>query len=319
MVMRSTTPIPTISVVVPLLDEEENVEELYRQVRDVLGSDSSWELILVDDGSTDGTPGILTALAERDPRVRALGLARRYGQSTAMQAGFDHARGEVVVTLDGDLQNDPADIPALVAEIREGYDLAVGYRLRRRDPLITRKVPSWIANRIIRWITGVPVRDNGCSLKAYRRELLDNVRLYSDMHRFIPALAVGVTGARVTELPVNHRPRRAGASKYGLSRIFRVTADLAVVKMIRSFRSRPLLLFTTGAFWSALVGIAAAATSVIAWTSFSPRKAVAFVLPGVSLLWFALAGFLLLLGLLGEIILPTGMRYGPLRAREHRE
>jgi hypothetical protein len=191
----------------------------------------------------------------------------------------------------------------------------VGYRVRRQDRLLTRKLPSWVANRIIRWMTRVPVRDNGCSLKAYRRELVDALRLYSEVHRFIPALAVGIAGARVTEIPVNHRPRLAGVSKYGLTRIFRVALDLAVIKMLRSFRGHPLVMFAIVAFWSGALGTATALVSVLAWTSFSEPKSRAFVLPGVSLLWFALAGFLLLLGLLGETVLPSGPRYGPDRAR----
>lgn len=292
---------PRLSVVVPMLNEEGSVEELVRQVAESLGAAGDWELLLVDDGSTDATASIAMALRARDDRVHLIRLARRYGQSTAMQAGFDHARGEVVVTLDGDLQNDPADIPRLVDKLGEGYDLVVGYRMRRKDGLVLRKVPSWVANRIIRWITGVPIRDNGCSLKAYRRSLLDQVRLYSDMHRFIPALSVGIAGARVVEVPVNHRARLAGASKYGLSRIFRVLADLAVIKMIRSFRDRPLYLFAILAGWSWVVGALSAAGAFVAATSFSTSKAAAFVLPGVSLLWFALAGFLVFLGLVAEV------------------
>ncbi|MEJ2542185.1 MAG: glycosyltransferase family 2 protein, partial [Gemmatimonadota bacterium] len=193
-VSPAPAPTPDLSVVVPVLDEEETLEELYRQIAAALGSGGEWELLLVDDGSTDRTPVISRALARADRRVRPVRLARRYGQSTAMQAGFDHARGDIIVTLDGDLQNDPADIPALVEELNRGFDLVVGYRVRRQDRFLTRKVPSWVANRIIRWMTRVPVRDNGCSLKAYRRELIDALRLYSDVHRFIPALAVGVAG-----------------------------------------------------------------------------------------------------------------------------
>lgn len=291
---------PELSVVVPLLNEEANVAELVGQVREALDGFRSWELILVDDGSTDQTPYLIHALALADPRVRPLLLARSYGQSTAMQAGFDKARGEVVVTLDGDLQNDPRDIPALVTKLGEGYDLVVGYRVRRKDRVLRRKVPSWVANRVIRWITGVPVRDNGCSLKAYRGDLLRRVRLYSDMHRFIPALAAGIAGARITEIPVNHRPRVAGTSKYGLSRVLRVLVDLLTVKMIRTFRDRPLVLFSILAGWSAFVGALFSAATVVAHTSFWTRKAEALVFPGAALLWFALATFLLLLGLVGE-------------------
>ena len=291
---------PALSVIVPMLNEEANVAELVAQVRDALAGFPSWELLLVDDGSDDGTPEIIASLAEEDHRIRPIRLAQRYGQSTAMQAGFDHATGDVAVTLDGDLQNDPADIPALVSKLGEGYDLVVGYRVRRKDRFFRRKVPSWIANRVIRWITGLPVRDNGCSLKAYSRALVGRIRLYSDMHRFIPAIAAGMAGARITEIPVHHRPRLAGRSKYGLSRVFRVLADLITVKMIRSFRDHPLRLFSILAGWSALVGVAFSVATFLAQASFRPWKAGAMVFPGAALLWFALATFLLLLGLVGE-------------------
>jgi glycosyltransferase involved in cell wall biosynthesis len=291
-----------LSVIVPLLDEEASVEALAREVKASLGEGGSWELLLVDDGSTDRTAEIAARLADEDARVRLVRLARRYGQSTAMQAGFDHASGAVMVTLDGDGQNDPRDIPRLLERLGDGYDLVVGYRVRRRDRLV-RTIPSRIANRLIRAITGVPVRDNGCSLKAYRREVLDRMRLYSDMHRFIPALAVGVAGARLTEVPVSHRPRTAGRSKYGLSRVFRVLADLVTVKMVRSFRDRPLALFSVLAAWASLGGAASTAAALVAATTFQGRKAAAYVLPGVALLWFALAGFLMLVGLVAEVVL----------------
>jgi glycosyltransferase involved in cell wall biosynthesis len=305
--MKTVNP-PEVSVVVPLLNEEENVEELTRQIRAALDDSPPWELILVDDGSEDRTPQILADLAEADPRVRPLHLAKRYGQSTAMQAGFDLARGGAVVTLDGDLQNDPADIPALIAKLKEGYDLVAGYRVRRKDRFLRRKIPSWVANRIIRWLTGVSVRDNGCSLKAYSGSLIKQVRLYSDMHRFIPAIAAGVTGARITEIPVNHRPRIAGKSKYGLSRTFSVLVDLVTVKMIRSFRDQPLRLFSILASWSAFAGLLFSLATLIAQSSFTAYKAGAMVFPGAALLWFALATFLLFLGLVAEVAikrLPT--------------
>ncbi|HSH75821.1 MAG TPA: glycosyltransferase family 2 protein [Longimicrobiales bacterium] len=288
-----------VSIVVPLLDEEENLRELTRQVREAMRDISSWELILVDDGSEDRTPEIARELAEEDQRIRALSLARRYGQSTAMQAGFDHARGGVVVTLDGDLQNDPADIPSLVNELRQGYDLVVGYRVRRKDRLFVRKIPSWFGNRIIRWITGVEVRDNGCSLKAYRATLLERMRLYSDMHRFIPAIAAGAAGARITEIPVNHRPRVAGQSKYGISKVLRVLVDLLAVTMIRSFRDRLMHLFSALAAWCVLIGSTFVVATFVA-SGFQPFKAQAMVFPSAALLWFSLATFLILLGLVAE-------------------
>lgn len=292
-----------LSVVVPLFNEEESVEPLVRAVSEALAPDGAWELLLIDDGSRDGTSRRAATFGAKDPRIRLIRLARNYGQTAAMQAGFDHARGDVVVSMDGDLQNDPLDIPRLVEKIEEGYDLVAGYRLDRQDKLLTRKIPSWAANRLIRWITGVSIRDNGCSLKAYRRELLHRMRLYSEMHRFIPAVAAATAGARITEVGVRHHARRFGESKYGLSRIVRVLTDLLVIKMIRSFRERPLALFAIGALWSAILGVVFALLSAVAILGFRRQMADAYVLPGGALLWFELAAFLLMLGLIGETAL----------------
>ncbi|MCL7982702.1 MAG: glycosyltransferase family 2 protein, partial [marine benthic group bacterium] len=242
-----------LSVVVPLFNERENVPHLVRAVREALGEGHDWELLLVDDGSTDGTRVAAESAEQADDRVRLLPLARNYGQTAAMQAGFDHSCGRAVVSMDGDLQNDPADIPALVARLADGYDLVAGYRVRRQDRLLTRKLPSWAANRVIGRVTGVPIRDNGCSLKAYRRELLERMHLYSDMHRFIPAMAMATAGARVTEMPVRHHARRYGESKYGLSRIWKVTSDLITLRMLSGFRGRPLVMFGVGALGSSLL------------------------------------------------------------------
>ncbi len=294
---------PALSVVVPVYNEEENVRPLVSAVRDALAHTESWELLLVDDGSTDATVAVAEELAERDRRIRVLKLARNYGQTAAMQAGFDHARGAVVVTMDGDLQNDPADIPRLVARLEEGFDLVAGYRERRQDKVITRKIPSWVANRLIGRVTGIPIRDNGCSLKAYRRELLDRLHLYADLHRFIPAVAAATAGARITEIPVRHHPRLHGRSKYGLSRTVKVMLDLMTVKTIQEVRERPLQLFGVGALGACLCGIAFAIAAVIAYASFVARKAQSLVFPGVSLLWFGLAFYLLMLGLIAEAAL----------------
>lgn len=291
---------PDVSIVVPVMNEEANVVPLVDAVREALREALSWELILVDDGSQDRTREVADALSAKDPRVRLVALARNYGQSTAMQAGFDCAHGKVVVTMDGDLQNDPRDIPLLVEKLDEGFDLVAGFRIQRQDRFFTRKVPSWVANRIIRWITGVAIRDNGCSLKAYRRELLSGMRLYSEMHRFIPALAAATAGARITEVGVRHHARTRGESKYGLSRIFRVLADLMSIKMIRSFRVRPLVLFAVLAAGSALLGTLGVAASLVAIFTFQPTDATSMVFPGIALLWFSLAVFLLMLGLVGE-------------------
>jgi glycosyltransferase involved in cell wall biosynthesis len=293
---------PELSVVVPLFNEEGSVGPLVEGVVEALADQGDWELVLVDDGSSDATAQIAVRMAMSDCRIRMVRLARNYGQTVAMQAGFDHACGAVVVSMDGDLQNDPRDIPRLVAELRAGYDLVAGYRQRRQDKLISRKVPSWIANRLIHWITGVAIRDNGCSLKAYRRELLDRIHLYSDLHRFIPAVAAAMAGASIAEIPVRHHARVYGTSKYGLSRIGKVLADLLTVKMIRSFRERPLHLFAVGAVGAVLLASAYAVAALIA-LSFGPEKAGAVVFPGAALLWLGLGCYLLMLGLIGEVAL----------------
>ena len=201
-----------------------------------------YEILLVDDGSTDGTLERLLEIEGRDRRVRVLRLRRNFGQTAAFSAGFDHARGEIVVTSDGDLQNDPADIPRLVARLEEGgFDLVCGWRKDRQDPL-SKKVPSWFANRLISWATGVHLHDYGCSLKAIRAEVVRNLRLYGEMHRFIPAVASWM-GVSVAEMPVNHRPRTRGQSKYGLGRTVRVLLDLFTVKFLGAYGTRPAHLF----------------------------------------------------------------------------
>lgn len=292
-----------LSVVVPLFNEEDNVRPLVQAVRNALTSHPAWELVLVDDGSRDQSAAIAASLAAADPRVRLIRLARNYGQTQAMQAGFDAAVGEVVVSMDGDLQNDPTDIPRLLAKLDEGFDLVAGYRVRRRDHLLRRKVPSWVANRLIRAVTGVDIRDNGCSLKAYRRATLDRMHLYSDMHRFLPALAAATAGARIAEIPVQHHPRRFGQSKYGLSRILKILADLLTITMISWFRERPLALFGVGAAFSTAIAAAAAVLAGRALGAENEAVADAYVLPSVALLFTMLACYLVMLGLLGEVAL----------------
>jgi hypothetical protein len=293
---------PWLSVVVPMLNEMDNVAPLVDAVRSALSELPAWELLLVDDGSTDDTLGAARAEAMKDARIRVVELATRYGQSTAMQAGFDHAGGQVIVTMDGDLQNDPRDIPRLVAELDRGYDIVAGYRERRQDRLWTRRVPSVVANWIIGLVVGRRVRDSGCTLKAYRRELLARMRLYSEMHRFIPAMAVCLAGARLTELPVRHRARLHGRSKYGLFRIVQVIIDLATIRMIRSFRFRPFTMYARMAGVWAVVGGACALASVL--TPVETREAGDLIVwHGVTLLFVALALYLLMLGLVGELAL----------------
>jgi glycosyltransferase involved in cell wall biosynthesis len=296
---------PTLSVVVPLYNEEESVPGLVDAVRSALAGDRTWELVLVDDGSRDGTAATAERISAVDPRVRLIRLARNYGQTQAMQAGFDAVQGDIVVSMDGDLQNDPADIPMLVSTLEQGYDLVAGYRERRQDKVITRKIPSWVANRLIRAITTVPIRDNGCSLKAYRREMLDRMHLYSDMHRFLPALAAATAGARITEVPVRHHARRFGQSKYGLSRILKILADLLTITMISWFRERPIALFGLGAAGAFGLGMLFFGFSMLGVIDPRPRVAHAYVLPAAGILWLVLAWYLVMIGLIGEVALRT--------------
>jgi len=233
---------PEISVVVPLFNEEENVEPLFDALTVTLaGLGRAYEIVLVDDGSSDATAKRLSALAARDSRVRPLRLRRNFGQTAAFSAGFDHARGDVVVTLDGDLQFDPADIPAMLARLDQGFDMVCGWRHPRRDPL-SKRIPSWFANRIIAWTTGVPLHDFGCSLKAMRADVAKGIRLYGEMHRFIPAVASWM-GVTIDEMAVHHRARARGASKYGLGRTTRVLLDLLTVKFLLAYGTRPAHLF----------------------------------------------------------------------------
>jgi len=232
-----------ISIVIPILNERENVRELVHGIQTVMvATGERFEIILVDDGSTDGTVEELAKLQTETKSMRVIQLRRNFGQTAAMAAGFDHARGTIIVPMDGDLQNDPADIPRLVAKIREGYDVVSGWRRDRQDKLFTRKVPSWAANRLIGFLTGVKLHDYGCSLKAYHRDIINQIHLYGEMHRFIPAIA-SWSGARVAELEVNHRPRTRGRSKYGLNRIFKVLLDLMTVKFLGDFSTKPLHIF----------------------------------------------------------------------------
>lgn len=232
-----------LSIVIPIYNEFDTLPHLVERVEQgVAAYHDTYEIICVDDGSTDGSVGLLKDLAARHPNLRAIILRRNYGQTAAMAAGFEHAQGHTIVTMDGDLQNDPEDILPIVAKLNEGYDLVSGWRRNRQDAALTRLLPSKIANKIIRKVTGVNIRDNGCSLKAYRAELVADMKLYGELHRFLPALAV-IEGARVAEMPVRHHARQHGQSKYGLGRTFRVVMDLMTVSFMKTFLTRPMHVF----------------------------------------------------------------------------
>jgi glycosyltransferase involved in cell wall biosynthesis len=245
---------PRLSVVVPLLDEQDNLPALYEQITRALAGRYDYEVIFVDDGSTDASFGILKGLHESDPRVRVIRFRRNFGQTAALSAGFAHAQGDMVVAMDADLQNDPADIPMLVAKLEEGYDVVSGWRKKRYDNALTRRLPSKIANWMISRITEVRLHDYGCTLKAYRREVLAEMRLYGEMHRFIPALA-SWSGARTGECVVNHRPRTAGKAKYGLKRTLKVVLDLMTVKFLGSFSTKPIYVFGGLGLFTALAAM----------------------------------------------------------------
>jgi glycosyltransferase involved in cell wall biosynthesis len=233
---------PRLSVVVPVLNEQDSIGTLYEQIKRSLADKYDYEIIFIDDGSTDDSFTILSRLQSSDRRVRIIRFRRNFGQTAALSAGFDYAQGETIVALDADLQNDPADIPKMIAKLDEGFDVVSGWRKKRHDNAITRLLPSMMANWFIAKITGVKLHDFGCTLKAYRREVVAETRLYGEMHRFIPALA-SWSGARIGEMVVNHRPRTGGAGKYGLGRTFKVLLDLITVKFLGSFSTKPIYIF----------------------------------------------------------------------------
>jgi glycosyltransferase involved in cell wall biosynthesis len=289
-----------LSIVVPTYDEEDNVGPLYAELVAVVPRlGRRFEIVFVDDGSRDATFARLAGIAARDPRVRVVKLARNYGQTPAMVAGIDHARGRVLVTMDADLQNDPADIGTLLATLDQGFDLVVGWRRERKDRWLWRTLPSLIANRLIAWVTGVDVKDNGCTLKAFRAELIRNLPLYAEMHRFIPAMA-SLGGARLAERVVNHRPRHAGTSKYGLSRIYKVLLDLIAVKSLIVFGRRPLHCFAGGAASALLLSLICFVVALSYGLQVEGGSLVVFM--GLSVLLGSLAIFLAFLGMIGAVV-----------------
>lgn len=295
---------PLLSLFLPVLNEEPNLRPMHAKISEALDAlGKTAEVIYVDDGSTDNSLQILKEIAAEDARVRVISLRRNYGQTAAMSAGIDAAEGEILIPMDADLQNDPADIARLLDKLNEGYDVVSGWRKNRKDKLIMRKIPSQIANRIISWIGGVPLHDYGCSLKVYRRDVIQDVRLYGEMHRFIPIYA-SWAGARVTEIPVEHHARTMGKSKYGISRTLKVVFDLMTIKFMASYQTKPIYVF--GMFGmiafllSIIAGVWAFALKFIYGTSFilTPLPVIAVVMLAISMQFF-------LMGLLAEMQVRT--------------
>ncbi|HKX46438.1 MAG TPA: glycosyltransferase family 2 protein, partial [Planctomycetota bacterium] len=303
---RPPRPPVRVSVVVPVFNEEESLPVLHRELRVAMEPyGDAWEVIYVDDHSSDRSLNVMLELRRSDPHVRIVRFRRNYGQTAGLSAGFEHARADVIVTLDGDLQNDPADIPRLVEELGRGYDIVAGWRKRREDGFLLRRLPSRLANRVIGVVTGVAIHDTGCTLKAFRRELVRSIAIYADHHRFLPVMSAG-RGARVTEVVVNHRPRRYGHSKYGLSRVWRVLLDLLSVKLVAQFSQRPLHYFgllslsflAFGAFFSAVGLMSLDLERVDGHLVFNEWE---LIIVAIAMLLLMLVVFFALLGLLGEL------------------
>ncbi len=295
---------PELSIVIPVHNESPNIKPLYEELTQTLGHyGRTYELLIVDDGSTDDSFEQLAALQAHDPRLRVIRFRRNFGQTAAFAAGIAHARGRLVVTSDGDLQNDPRDIPAMVALIDRGHDIVCGWRKDRKDTLITRRVPSIVANKLISWATGVPLHDYGCSLKVFRSEVIKPLRLYGEMHRFLPAIASQI-GVKIAEMEVNHRARKAGVTKYGLSRTVRVVLDLATVKFLLSYSTRPLQIF--GLIGLIAGGLGGLITVWLAYVRLFLHQGIAdrpLLLLGVMLIFIGVQ--LVTFGLLAEVMTRT--------------
>ncbi len=302
---------PELSLFLPVLDEEDNLRPMHVKISEALAElGKTAEVIFVDDGSTDASLRILREIASEDDRVRIISLRRNYGQTAAMSAGIDASRGEILIPMDADLQNDPKDIARLLEKLDEGFDVVSGWRKNRQDKMISRKLPSQIANRIISWIGGVHLHDYGCSLKAYRRDVLQDVRLYGEMHRFIPIYA-SWAGARVTEIPVDHHARTMGKSKYGISRTVKVIFDLMTIKFMAEYHTKPIYVFGTFGFIALFVSIISGLYAIFLKFSHRlgfPQFHADFVetpLPILSIVMFAISVQFVLMGLLAEMLVRT--------------
>ena len=294
-----------LSLVIPVYNEENNLLILYHAIHETMDSIKyNWKITFVDDCSTDGSLVVLKELAQKDPRhVQVIVFRRNYGQTAAIAAGIDHSDGDIVILMDADLQNDPADIPIMLAKLDEGYDLVSGWRKDRKDPFLSRIVPSRIANGLISWVTGVHLHDYGCTLKAYRREILSGFRLYGEMHRFIPAYACA-SGARVTEIVVHHHPRKFGKSKYGIERTLKVLLDLLTVKFLLSFSVSPIYIFGgvgIGMIFLSLVTLLFLAVRRI----FFSTSVLGSPFFQLGVMVFALGFQTILMGLIAELLMRT--------------
>jgi glycosyltransferase involved in cell wall biosynthesis len=293
-----------LTVCVPIYNEVENLGLLYEKVNAVLTKlNREWEIILINDGSTDGSAEILNQLAEKEARIKVIHFRRNYGQTAAMMAGIDYSNGDIIIPMDADLQNDPEDIPRLIAKLDEGFDVCSGWRIKRKDNALRRNLPSRIANWMISKISGVQLHDYGCSLKAYNKDVVKGIKLYGEMHRFIPIYA-SWHGAKVTEIPVAHHPRRFGQSKYGLERVIKVVLDLAVVKFLDRYAQKPMYIFGGVGMLSLLLsGLAAAWALYLKF--FENTSLVQTPLP-LMFTFTALTGVIcLLMGLLAELVMRT--------------
>ena len=297
---------PEVSIIVPVFNEAPNLKTLVEDTLGVMRAEARpFELILVDDGSTDNGPDLLRVLKTQAPELRVIFLRRNFGQSAAMTAGFDHARGDIVVTMDGDLQNDPRDLPRVVRTLDEGYDVVSGWRRDRKDPWLTRRLPSVAANWILARVTNVKIHDFGCTLKGYRADFVRRLRLYSDMHRYIPGMAAAM-GARVKEIVVRHHPRRYGKSKYGISRAIKVLSDLIVLRLLIRFSAKPLHYF---GLISLPIFVFALLMSFVAFFDTSKIMMVSYttvIFPTIAVLGFFLGFHFLMIGLLCELVVEVG-------------
>jgi glycosyltransferase involved in cell wall biosynthesis len=288
------------SVIIPVYNEEENILILYNEIKQVLGKFQSYEIIFINDGSHDNSYEVIKKIAVADKSVKIINFARNFGQTAAISAGIHFSRGDIIIPLDADLQNDPRDIPRLIQEIEKGNDVVSGWRKEREDMLINRKIPSWVANWLISFITKVKLHDYGCTLKAYKREVVENIRLYGEMHRFIPAYTAWY-GARVKEITVNHRPRRFGKTKYNISRTLKVVLDLLVVKFLSKYLDKPIHFFGKIGFWMLIMGFLSGCYALYL-KYFQSTSFISTPVPLLSVVFVIIGIQFILMGLLAEII-----------------